>query len=230
MVLHPKGYVMGPYTYDEWLASGFELFDNCHEIINGEKDPDWSKLYFRHEDDFYGAIYSHFYPIFFLMIHKMGSLEAQHGVTNDLTRGVNLFETLKPKTFSKKNVFRNKGEMYLKPQIHHEFLTQIHGLDPDDFDLKANQKFLLEQSNQFKSRAKAIKKANKKRSWEQALHFLPRTEQHFSNWYPKIKQTPIWWDYKSKKWSYPPVFYTDPRILKSQKVLIEKTMCTSLSL
>ena len=224
MVLHKDGYVMGPYTYDEWLASGFELFDTCHEIINGEKDPDWSKLYFRHEDDFYGAIYSHFYPIFFLMIHKMGSLEAKHGVSNDLTRGVNLYETLKPRTFSKSNIFRNKGEMYLKPQPHTEFLTQIHGEDPNEFDVKQCQKALLEQSNQFKHRAKMIKKANKKRSWEQALHFLPKPEQHFDNWYPKIKQTPIWWDYKTKKWSYPPVFYTDPRILKSHETLIEKTL------
>ena len=224
MVLHPQGYVMGPYLYDEWLASGFEWFDDCHDIIKGLKDPDWSKLFFRKEDDFYGGIYSHFYPLFFLMIHKMESLEAKHGVTNDMTRGVNLFETLRAKDFEKSNVFRNKGEMYLKAQIHSEFATQVHKLDKEDINIENEQMSLLEQSNQFKSRAKLIKKQNKKRTWQQALHFLPKPEQKFENWYPVIKQTPIWWDFKTKEWLYPPIFYTDPEILKSQEKLVEKTI------
>ena len=223
-VLHPDGYVMGPYLYDEWLASGFEIFDRCHEIINSDRDPDWSTLYFRNEADFYGAIYSHFYPIFLLMIHKMASLEAQHGVSNDLTRGVDLYQTLRAREFTKSNVFRNKGEMYLKPQPHEEFITEIHKQSLEEFDLSVTQNQLLEQSKFFKDRAKMIKKQNKKRSWQQALHFLPKPEQTFENWYPKVKQTPIWFDFKQNKWLYPPIFHTAPEILECQQSLVEKTI------
>ena len=224
MVLHPDGYVMGPYLYSEWLASGFELFDTCHEIINGEKDPDWSKLFFRHEDDFYGGIYSSFYEIFLLMIHKMESIEAKHGVTNDLTRGVNLYETIKAKEFNKPNTFRGKGEMYLIPKVHKEFATEIHKMDPSKIDVAGHQARLLNVSKEFKNRPKLMRKQNKKRTWQQAFHFLPKENQNFDSWYPVIKQTPVWWDLKTKKWSYPPIFENDPKIIDSQEELLEKTI------
>ena len=85
---------MGPFLHKEWLKYGFELFDLCHEWAYERLPLDWSKVYFRHKDDFIGRTFNLFYPIAFLMTPQLEGIEIKHGVANDGSRGVDLFETL----------------------------------------------------------------------------------------------------------------------------------------
>ena len=88
------GRIEGPFLYSEWLEYSYFLFDLCHDIMDNKKNPDWSLLFFRHENDFYGGVYADFYQIAFLMIHKLEGLANKHGASNDFHRGVDLYETL----------------------------------------------------------------------------------------------------------------------------------------
>ena len=218
------GRIEGPYLYAEWLEYGFKLFDLCHDIADGKVAPDWSKIYFRHEDDFYGGIYADFYPVAFLMIHKLDGLANKHGASLDFTRGVDLYETLQHKDSNILNEFRKKGEMYTIPRPHLEYLEDIHKCNKNQVNIFELNKLHNEKITKHKSRIRKMKKENRKRTFAQAYHFLPEKEQNFDAWYPKIKQTPVWFEYKTQKWVYPPVIKTDPIIEKSQSKLIEKTI------
>ena len=219
-----KGRIEGPYQYKEWLEYSYFLFDYCHDVMDGVCLPDWSKLFFRKEDDFYGGVYADFYQIAFLMIHKLEGLANKHGASNDFHRGVDLYETLQHKSSEVTNEFRKKGEMYTIPRPHFEFVKDIHKMKPSEVNVIELNKKHVELKNQHKSRLRTLKKENRKRSAAEALHFLPEKQQNFENWYPLIKQTPIWFEYKSQEWKYPPIIHTDPLIEKSQTKLIEKTI------
>ena len=219
-----KGRIEGPFLYKEWLKYSYFLFDYCHDIMAGVKHPDWSKLYFRKEDDFYGGAYADFYQIAFLMIHKLEGLANKHGASNDFHRGVDLYETLQHKSMLVPNEFRKKGEMFTVPRPHKEFVKQIHKLKISEVNVIEQNQLHIQRKTRFKDRLKSLKKENRKRSAAEALHFLPERDQCFETWYPLIKQTPIWFEYRSQKWKYPPIIHTDPLIEKSQSRLIEKTI------
>ena len=224
-VSHPDGHIMGPFQYQEWLKYGFDIFDKVHRIMANEEPPAWADLYFRKEADFYGAIYSHFYPISMLMVPLMDGLECKHGVTNDLVVGVDLYETLTPQDFNKYKTFRNKGKMFVVPRIHKYNAEHIHKRKLDSVNVIEEQQRLqnkigLVHSNQ----AKRMKKHNKKHSWQAQMHFYNKKDQNFDSWFPLVKQTPIWWDAKTGNFDYPPIFRTNPAIVQAQRVLIETTI------
>ena len=218
------GRIEGPFLYTEWLEYSYFLFDLCHDIMDNKKQPDWSLLYFRHENDFYGGIYADFYQIAFLMIHKLEGLANKHGASNDFHRGVDLYETLQHKSTGMLNEFRKKGEMYTIPRPHREFCSQIHKISPSSVNVVELNKEQIQLQKLHKSRLKSLKKENRKRSAAEALHFLPEKSQNFDSWYPKIKQTPVWFEYKSQTWKYPPIIDTNPEIERAQSKLIEKTI------
>ena len=60
MVIDTYGLVRGPYLYEHWRDYSFYLLDYFHDIVEGVDIPEWHRLYFRHEEDFYSGIYSHF--------------------------------------------------------------------------------------------------------------------------------------------------------------------------
>ena len=219
-----SGNIKGPYLYTEWLEYSFKLFDLCHDVADNIVKPDWSDLYFRHEDDFYGGIYADFYPVTFLMIHKLDGLANQHGATHDFTRGVDLYETLQHKDISILNQFRKKGEMYTIPRPHFEYLEDVHKLKPNQINVVEQNNRIIQKTNEHKHRVRKMRKENRKRSAAEAMHFFPEREQNFETWYPMIKQTPVWFENKSQKWIYPPIIDTDPKIEKAQAKLIEKTI------
>ena len=125
MVCHPDGYIMGPYTYMEWLNYAYDLFDFCHEVAEKKKCPDWSRVFFRHNDDFVGGHFRYFYPIALIMINNMQGLANKHGAANDACRGVDLFETLDQKEFNRSDVLRKKGLMVTCPLPHYEYVMDI---------------------------------------------------------------------------------------------------------
>ena len=63
MAIDQYGLLRGPYLYEQWREYSFFLIDYFHDIIEHKDKPEWHRLFFRHEDDFYGGIYSHFYEI-----------------------------------------------------------------------------------------------------------------------------------------------------------------------
>ena len=224
-VSHPSGHIVGPYQYTEWLKYGFDIFDRVHRIMKDEEPPIWADLFFRKESDFYGGIYSHFYPISMMMVPLMDGLECKHGVTNDLVIGVDLYETLAPQDFNRYKTFRNKGKMFVVPRVHKYNVEHVHKRELESVDValeqsKIQNKIGLVPNNQ----AKLMKKHNKKHSWHNQMHFLNKTDQNFESWYPLLKQTPIWWDAKRDAFDYPPIFKTNPAIVNSQRVLIETTL------
>ena len=224
-VSHPSGHIVGPYQYTEWLKYGFDIFDKVHRIMKDEEPPIWADLFFRKESDFYGGIYSHFYPISMMMVPLMDGLECKHGVTNDLVIGVDLYETLAPQDFNRYKTFRNKGKMFVVPRVHKYNVEHVHKRELESVDValeqsKIQNKIGLVPNNQ----AKLMKKHNKKHSWHNQMHFLNKTDQNFESWYPLLKQTPIWWDAKRDAFDYPPIFKTNPAIVNSQRVLIETTL------
>ena len=223
MVLHPLGFVMGPHTYSEWLSYAFELFDYCHEVAAKEKPPDWSRVYFRHNDDFVGGHFKYFYPLTIIMINSLSGDANRHGAANDCTRGVDLYETLQPKSLDLSDVLRKKGHMVTFPVPHNEYLRDIHKINPDHVDAASVATKIKNRNLKFKKRIKMMRKANKNLDWNNAVHFLPSKKQNFKSWYPKIKNVPMWYDKKLKKWQLP-FFYTDPDIENEHAELFNKTI------
>ena len=222
-VSHPLGFIMGPHTYKEWLTYCFDLFDLCHEVAEGKKQPLWSEVFFRHNDDFCGGHFKYFYPLSIIMINAMSGLENKHGAANDATRGVDLFETLQPKALNLSDVLRKQGHMITCPLPHFEFVQDIHRLNPDDIEAEKISNKIKKRNLRYKSRVKQMRKANKKLDWKNAMHYIPSRKQNFKIWYPKIKNVPLWFDFKTKKWQLP-FFYTDKRIEDSQQALFNKTI------
>ena len=139
MVVHPLGFIMGPYTYMEWLTYAFDLFDYCHLVADRKENPDWSQVFFRHNDDFVGGNFKYFYPLTLIMINQMQGLANQHGAANDASRGVDLYETLEPKDLNPSDKFKNKGHMITCPLPHYEFLRDIHKIN--EFTNTEQQKY-----------------------------------------------------------------------------------------
>ena len=223
LVMHPDGYIMGPYTYDEWLAYCFELFDFVHDIAVKQLKPDWTKVYFRCNDDFVGGNFKYFYPITLIMISKMHGLPNKHGAAMDASRGVDLYETLQPKDLNLSDVLRNKGHMITFPVPHYEYLNEIHKINPIDVDAHAIANKIKSRNLKFKKRVKQMRKANRKLDWKNAMHYLPERKQNFNTWYPKIKNVPMWFDKRQKCWKLP-YFYTDKRVEDSQPKLFNSTI------
>ena len=223
MVIHPLGFVMGPHTYSEWLTYTFDLFDLCHEVAEGKIEPDWSFVYFRHNDDFIGGHFKYFYPLTLIMISQMQGLANKHGAANDASRGVDLFETLQPKDLNLSDVIRKKGHMVTCPLPHFENLKDIHKIDPLKIDVAKTANKIKLKNLKYKKRVKLMRKLNKKLDWKNAMHYMPEKSQGFKHWYPKIKNVPVYFDFKSKTWKLP-FFYTDKRIEDSQPVLFNKTI------
>ena len=223
MVINRQGIVQGPFLHSEWLEYCFYLFDLCHDWAEGKENLDWSKVYFRHESDFIGRTFNLFYPIAFLMTPKLVGLEIKHGVANDGGRGVDLFETLLPKDLDNNSVFRGKGQMHTIPRPYYEYLNEVHKIDPWKFDYKAEAKKWQQNTSIFSKRARLMKKKNRIRTWQKAMHFFPRKKHKFELWYPKVKQVPFWYDFKEKEWQLP-FFLTDPAIEKAQMKLFNTTI------
>ena len=223
MVIHPLGFAMGPYTYMEWLTYAYDLFDYCHLVADKKELPDWSRVFFRHNDDFVGGNFKYFYPLTLIMINQIQGLANQHGAANDASRGVDLYETLEPKDLNLSDKFKNKGHMVTCPVPHFEFLRDIHKMSPDEIDPAKYAGKISARNLRYKKRVKQMRKLNKKLDWNNAMHYLPEKSQSFKNWYPKIKNVPLWFEFRSKKWKLP-YFYTDKRIEDSQPVLFNKTI------
>ena len=223
MVMHPLGFVMGPHTYKEWLTYSYDLFDLCHEVASGQKDPDWSEVFFRHNDDFVGGHFKYFYPITLIMINNLQGLANKHGAANDASRGVDLYETLQPKDFNQNDILRSKGHMVTCPMPHYEYLKDIHKINPDSIDAASIAEGIKRRNLRYKKRVKMMRKQNKKLDWNNAVHYLPKKSQNFKSWYPKIKNVPLWYCLKARKWQLP-YFYTDKRVEDSQPVLFNKTI------
>ena len=224
MVMKEKtGYIEGPYLYSEWLEYSWQLFDKVHDVLEGKLVPNWNEIHFRHEDDFYSGIYSHFYQIFQVMICQLEGVEVKHGASNDVSRGANLYETLLPKDLTNHKSMEGKGEMHTVPRIHREFATEIHKKQVSDFDVTSLQNQLIAKSKANSKRVRLIRKHNKIRK-NKVLHYRPPVDQNFDQWYFPLKQTPVWFSYKTQKWQYPPVIETNARLEKAQERLINKTI------
>ena len=218
-----SGHIEGPYLYSEWVAYGWKLFDLIHDVLDGVVVPDWSMIYFRHEDDFYAGIYSHFYQFFQILICQLEGTEVKHGASNDVSRGANLYETLLPKDLSNHKSMQGKGEMHTVPRIHKEFAEDIFMKSTKDFNVAELQKKQIQLKTENSKRVRLIRKHNRIRK-NKMMHYRPPVQQNFDTWYNPLKQTPIWFSYKDKKWHYPPIIKTNKKIEKSCRKLINKTI------
>ena len=223
LVMHPDGYLMGPHTYKEWLTYAFDLFDHCHDVAAKKQSPDWSHVYFRHNDDFVGGHFKYFYPLTIIMINSLNGDANRHGAANDCTRGVDLFETLQPKDLDLSDVLRKKGHMITCPAPHFEYLKDVHKINPNHINAADIAIKISARNLRYKKRIKMMRKKNKQLDWNNAVHFLPTRKQHFKSWYPKIKNVPMWYDKTLKKWTLP-YFYTEKEVEEEHAELFNKTI------
>ena len=158
----------------------------------------------------------------------MQGVANQHGAANDASRGVDLYETLEPKDFNENDIFKGKGHMVTAPLPHYEYLSDIHKISANSINPASIADKIKLRNLKYKKRIKLMRKKNKKLDWTNAMHYLPEKSQKFKNWYPKIKNAPMWYDLKLRKWKLP-YFYTDKRIEDSQPVLFNKTIDKWLS-
>ena len=109
MAIDRFGLVRGPYLYQDWRNYSFFLLDYFHDILEGKDKPEWHRLFFRHEDDFYGGAYSHFVEIHTLLSRKMAGNVTRHSALNDFHKGVDMYENLYPAGLIKPTNFRGQG-------------------------------------------------------------------------------------------------------------------------
>ena len=227
MVIDQYGLIRGPYLYEHWRQYSFYLLDYFHDIMENKDVPEWHRLFFRHEDDFYAGIYSHFYELHFLMSHKLAGLVTRHSALNDIHRGVDMYENLMPATLIRPNNFRGKGQMLTLQVPHYENCHDIWQINPRFLDFDKIHSKLVRRAIKLKKRVNKMKKFNKKYK-HRTMYYLPNKYQNFNKWYPKTKHVPLFYDYKSKSVNWP-IFETDPDLEELHQDYIKDTIKKWLS-
>ena len=222
MVIDQYGLVRGPYLYSHWREYSYHLLDYFHDIMEDKDIPEWHRLYFRHEDDFYSGIYSHFYEIHFLMSHKLAGLVTRHSALNDIHRGVDMYENLMPAQLIRPNNFRGKGQMFTLHVPHYENCKDIWHINPRFLNFDKIQNKIIKRATKLKKRVNKLKKFNKKHK-NRTMYYLPGRFQNFKKWYPKTKHVPLFYDYKTKQINWP-IFETDPELELLHQDYIQDTI------
>ena len=225
LVMHPNGFIVGPYLGKDWKEYSYFLLDYFHNIIEGKDIPDWSRLYFRDMNDFYAGSYGHFYDIYLLYNQKLPGLITRHMALNDVSLGVDFFENLLPSEVLKTTNFRGKGEMHSIPAPHKLHLQHIHNMDmledrKNEWVYDQHSK-MIKRTVRLKARVNKMKKFNRKN--RKTMHYIPNKFQNFENWYPKIKQIPLFYDYKTHSFKIPE-FETNPILEQMHEDYISKTI------
>ena len=210
IVIDEYGLIRGPYLYEHWRHYSFYLLDYFHDIIEQKTQPEWHKLYFRHEDDFYSGIYSHFYEIYVLYSRQLHGTVTRHNALNDVHRGVDMYENLYPAGLIKPSNFRGKGQMLTLHVPHYENCKDIWQVNPRYLDFEKIQSKWLSRAVRLKKRVNKMKKFNKKFKFR-TMYYLPSKYQNIKRWYPKTKQVPLFYNYKTKKIEWP-FFKTDEKL------------------
>ena len=215
-VLDRQGVLRGPYTYQAWLRYGFWCLDAFHETGEPGKFMYWHQLYFRDENQYYGGSYNHFYPIQFLMIHKLEGLEDKHLASNNVTRGFDVYHNIMPIDRKDAVKVRNAGKVFTVPEPHEENLRSFHGIRkrPLEAELREYEK------QDKKAKTDYVKKnAKRVRNWcpEPEGQNLTREEakkeadKRFDHWYPKNRNVPVFIPRNSNR-VIPPAFPTKPEL------------------
>ena len=225
LVMHPQGFIVGPYLGEDWKKYSYYLLEYFHDILEHKDIPDWSRLFFRDMNDFYAGSYGHFYDIYLLYSQKLPGLVTRHMALNDVSLGVDFFENLLPSEVLKTTNFRGKGEMHSIPAQHKLHLQHIHKMDElkEDTDkwIFDQHTKIVKRTVRLKTRVNKMKKFNRKN--RKTMHYIPNKFQSFENWYPKIKQIPLFYDYKTHSFKIPE-FETNPLLEKMHEAYISKTI------
>ena len=222
MVMDQYGIIRGPYLYEHWRHYSFYLLEYFHDIIEGKDVPEWHRLYFRHENDFYSGIYSHFYEIQFLYASKMNGNITKHNALNDIHRGVDMYENLYPAGLLKPSNFRGKGQMFTLHVPHYENCNDIWNINHRYLNFEKIQQKWIKRSIKLKKRISKMKKFNKNFKFR-TMYYLPKQFQNFKRWYPKTKQVPMFYNYKTKNIEWP-FFETDQKLEELHQDYIKETI------
>ena len=210
MAIDRFGLVRGPYLYEDWRHYSFYLLDYFHDIVEGKDKPEWHRLFFRHEDDFYGGVYSHFVEIHTLLSRKMAGNVTRHSALNDFHKGVDMYENLYPAGLIKPTNFRGQGQMFTLMVPHYQNCKEIWNINPRHLNFEKIKSKLFKRAIKLKKRVNKMKKFNKKFK-HRTMFYLPKKYQNLKRWYPKTKHVPIFYNYKSKKLEWP-FFETDSEL------------------
>ena len=222
MAIDENGLVRGPYLYDHWREYSFYLIEYFHDIIEQKENPEWHRLFFRHEDDFYGGIYSHYYEIHFILSRKLAGLITRHSALQDIHRGVDMYENLYPAGLLKPSNFRGQGQMFTLHVPHYQNCKEIWNINPNLLDFDKLHGKLMKRAVRLKKRITKMKKFNKKFK-NRTMFYLPSKYQNLEKWYPKTKYVPIFYSYKTKKLEWP-FFETDPNLEELHQDYIRETI------
>ena len=222
MAIDSNGILRGPYLYEQWRNYSFYLIEYFHDIIEGNDIPEWHRLFFRHEDDFYGGVYSHFYEIHFILSRKLAGTVTKHSALNDVHRGVDMYENLYPAGLLKPSNFRGQGQMFTIMMPHYENCKDIWHINPRLLNFEKIHQKLIKRAVKLKKRISKMKKFNKKNK-HRTMYYLPNKYQNIKKWYPKTKYVPIFYNYKKKKLEWP-FFDTDPKLENLHQDYIKDTI------
>lgn len=222
MVIDKYGLIRGPYLYEQWRHYSYFLLDYFHDIVEGKDIPQWHRLFFRHENDFYSGVYSHFYEIHVLLSRQLYGTVTRHNALNDVHRGVDMYENLFPAGILKPSNFRGKGQMLTLHVPHYENCKEIWQENPKFLNFEKIQNKWIKRSVRLKKRVNKMKKFNKKFKFR-TMYYLPNKFQNFKRWYPKTKQVPLFYNYKSKNVEWP-VFKTDKDLEELHQDYIKDTI------
>ena len=222
MVIDKYGLIRGPYLYEQWRHYSYYLLEYFHNIIEGKDEPEWHRLYFRHEDDFYSGIYSHFYEIYVLYSRQLYGIVTRHNALNDIHRGVDMYENLFPAGLIKPSNFRGKGQMLTLHVPHYENCKQIWNVNTRLLDFEKIEMKWIKRAVRLKKRVNRMKKFNKKYKFR-TMYYHPNKFQNMKKWYPKTKQIPMFYNYKTKQIEWP-FFETDKKLEYLHQDYIRETI------
>ena len=195
-VVDRSGRLRGPYTYQSWLRYGYWALDTFHDSLQNHHDILWHQIYFRNENDYYGGLYNHFYPVHCLLIRKLVGLEEKHQASNIVTRGFDVYHNIKPRDKDEAIKIRNAGKLFTTPEPHFENLRHFH---------KITERPLEADLYQWEKDDKRAKVQYVKKNARKVLNWYPEPEgmnltqnqaqaeadKRFDLWYPKNRNVPL---------------------------------------
>ena len=133
-----------------------------------------------------------------------------------------MYENLFPAGILKPSNFRGKGQMLTLHVPHFENCKEIWQENPKFLNFEKIQNKWIKRSVRLKKRVNKMKKFNKKFKFR-TMYYLPNKFQNFKRWYPKTKQVPLFYNYKSKNIEWP-FFKTDKDLEELHQDYIKETI------
>ena len=114
-----------PLKHLEWLEYSFELLDIFDFTIKGYITPKWEYINYRSSTHFKGGVFSHYTPVWLILINKMKNDKLKHLAYKQVHSGISAFDNQaninpdQPRNFRKNTLLSTK-------RIRNEHNSNLH--------------------------------------------------------------------------------------------------------